>query len=403
MSATDPLIHQYEQWSYPAPIHDLKAYVSAGGHDLSDPSRIRRKLWPCPIEPDTLHILVAGCGANQAAVLAHANPQHHVVGIDLSTQAIDHHRKLKVKHGLANLELHQIALEEIGMLDRHFDLIISTGVLHHLREPATGLAALQRALAPHGVMSLMLYGKYARTGVYMVQEAMRAMGVQQNAPDLAFAKETVNQLPPWHAARPYQQSAPDIQYDAGFIDTFLNARDRAYSIPEIMELVAGAGLRFQSWLDGLHYSPSAIFPADSPIHDRIELLPLEQQWHVVDLLTQRIGAHRFLVCQADRPDNTMPPDLWAAVEDGTWLDLVPHKHPDLRVTNQMDGTINLEREWHSIQLPPDEAMVFHRVDGTTPFRGLLQNTNDDSPEFLGGLFSELTEWGHIYVTRHPKE
>ncbi len=70
----DPLIAQYEQWVYPEPIADLDAYVAAGGRDYSDPSRLRWKIWPRAAVPAGLRILVAGCGANQAAILAKAKP-----------------------------------------------------------------------------------------------------------------------------------------------------------------------------------------------------------------------------------------------------------------------------------------------------------------------------------------
>src|SRR5450830_273908 len=135
----DPIIVQYEQWTYPWPIADLAAYAAAGGHDLSDPSRIMAKLWPRGAAPEALRILVAGCGANQAAVVAHANPRHHVTGIDLSRQAIDHHQRLKDRFGLVNLALNQIAVEDVQALAQEFDYIICTGVLHHLEDPLAGL------------------------------------------------------------------------------------------------------------------------------------------------------------------------------------------------------------------------------------------------------------------------
>jgi hypothetical protein len=40
---------------------------------------------------------------------------------------------------------------------------------------AAGLAALRDALAPDGVMMLMLYGQTVRIGVYMLQDAFWRM------------------------------------------------------------------------------------------------------------------------------------------------------------------------------------------------------------------------------------
>src|SRR5690606_33952013 len=54
-----------------------------------------------------------------------------------------------------------------------FDLINCVGVLHHLESPDEGLQSLKKVLKPEGGMSLMVYAKYGRTGLYHVQEIMQ--------------------------------------------------------------------------------------------------------------------------------------------------------------------------------------------------------------------------------------
>lgn len=393
----DPLIAQYEDWVYPQPILDLDAYVAKGGHDLSDPSRMLRKLWTQAIEPSALNILVAGCGANQAAIIAHANPQHRVVGIDLSTQALAHHESLKKHHRLFNLELQQIAVENVSQLGQQFDYIVSTGVLHHLPDPDAGLSALRGVLAPHGVISVMLYGHSRRFGIYMVQEALRVMDVERNQAGVAFARDTVGNLPAWHHARSYLDHAPDMGYDAGFVDTILNARDRAYTVPEIMALVEGAGLQFQSWLDGLLYSPAAVFPADAQIHDRIYQLPLAKQWHVVDLLAQVAGAHRFLVCHPERKVENLRVDFSDTELDSAWFDCVPHRHPDLRIIPGTAGGGKIEREWHGVHLDGKIFAIFEQIDGSKTFRDLMAGMSDvDEREHAGAMLGQMIEWDHLF-------
>jgi SAM-dependent methyltransferase len=387
----DPLIAQYEAWVYPRPIEDLAAYVAAGGRDLSDPSRLGVKLWPRQDAPQQLEILVAGCGANQAAILAHANPQHRVFGIDLSDQAIAHHRQLQERHQLHNLQLQRLAVEDLAATGRRFDLIVSTGVLHHLADPLAGLQALRAVLAPHGVISVMLYGRNRRAGVYMVQEALRALGAGRTPQDVALAREVVNQLPSWHHARQYADIAPDLAYDAGFVDTFLNARDRAYTVPEIMDLAHAAGLGFQGWLDGLHYSPAAAFPADAAIHERIHDLPQLQQWHIVDLLAQLTGAHRFLLCHQGREAAAASP-----FEGDSWEDAVLHRHPDLVLTPGPDSTATLAREWHRFSLAGDVLDVIQRIDGTRSAGQLLAALPDQARrDFAAATLAQLAEWDHI--------
>src|ERR1700751_5063885 len=98
--AHDAVKAQYEAWLYPSPIPDIAEAIRAGFYAADDPALIRRKLWPRSVAPSPLEILVAGCGSSQAAIYAFNNPDCHVIGIDISSAALDHERPLKAKHGL---------------------------------------------------------------------------------------------------------------------------------------------------------------------------------------------------------------------------------------------------------------------------------------------------------------
>ncbi len=385
----DPIIAQYEDWTYPLPITDLTAYAAAGGHDLSDPSRIMAKLWPRHDAPETLRILVAGCGANQAAVVAHANPQHHVTGIDLSGQAMEHHGRLKDRFGLSNLALNQIAVEDVKSLSQDYDYIICTGVLHHLVDPAAGLQALAGVLSAGGVLSAMVYGQHHRAGVYQVQEALRVLGAGRNPAGVALARDTVSRLPEDHHARPYMRVAPDLSYEAGFVDTFLNARDRAYTVPQVIDLANGSGLLFQGWLDNLYYNPAAVFAADAKIQDRIYDLPLAEQWNVVDLLAQLTGTHRFLLSWGggdyDRPGESI-------------LDAIPSKHPELVIADADENQVR--RAFHRFTVDKRMLAILKRIDGQTSMRQLLAGiTQPEEHEFAVQVLMLLIDMDHLFYQR----
>ena len=54
-------------------------------------------------------------------------------------------------------------LPQLGL--GRFDFIRCTGVLHHMEDPLAGLRALAQVLHEDGLMGVMVYGRYARTGV----------------------------------------------------------------------------------------------------------------------------------------------------------------------------------------------------------------------------------------------
>ena len=125
-------------------------------------------------------ILVAGCGTSQAAIYAMREPDAHVTGIDLSESSLDHTRRLQQKHGLRNLDLRRLAIEDAGRLGRTFDHIVSTGVLHHLADPDAGLRSLRGVLAAGAALHVMVYAAHGRAGIYMMQEYCRLLGVPRD-------------------------------------------------------------------------------------------------------------------------------------------------------------------------------------------------------------------------------
>ena len=82
-----------------------------------------------------------------------------MVAVDISQPSLDHQQYLKDKHGLYNLELHRLPIEELPSLGLDFDLIVSTGVLHHLADPQAGMKAVASCLRPDGAIGVMLYAK----------------------------------------------------------------------------------------------------------------------------------------------------------------------------------------------------------------------------------------------------
>jgi SAM-dependent methyltransferase len=114
---------------YPEPILDIGRWL-IGNWQWFDPSHAHRLFWPDRDYRPDMDILVAGCGTNQAAVLAYTNPGARVVAIDVSGPSLEHHRYLKERYGMKNLHLHRLPIEEVGTLGQQFDLIVSTGVLH---------------------------------------------------------------------------------------------------------------------------------------------------------------------------------------------------------------------------------------------------------------------------------
>ena len=323
---TNKVARQYTEYAYPPPPDDLTATASMRPGIYCDPGLYGPLLWPEGRAVEGLDILVAGCGTFQAAVLAFHNPTCRVVGIDLSPASLGHHAYLREKHELSNPELFQGDIHEVGGLGRSFDYVVSTGVLHHLPDPSVGLAALRDTLRPGGAMFLMVYGATLRTGVYMLQDAFRRMGLTMD--DAPKVRAMLEALPSHHFIHAYLKVAPDLGHDVGVVDTFLHPQDAAYDVPGLLAWVRGAGLEFQGWAQNHIYYPQSL--VRGPAVEITQALPDEEQWAVVEKLLCVAGTHSF-VCR--HPGEARRPGFGA---EG--LSLRPLLRPDAVITanNQLE-------------------------------------------------------------------
>jgi SAM-dependent methyltransferase len=399
---------QYESWVYPLPVQDLDEDAKAGGMDGSDPSQLRRKFWPRPVEPQKLKILIAGCGTNQAARHAYRNPGCEVVGVDISQSSLAHEAYLKDKHTLANLRLHCLSILDIEKLGEQFDLIVSTGVLHHLPDPDAGLRKLKTVLLPHGVMSIMVYGWYRRFGVYMMQEAFRLLGIEQTKEGVGLVRETLDALPEWHHVKSYVKGAPDLNFDGGCVDTFLHRADRPYTVTQVLRLASDNGLSFQDWIDRHGYSISALVPDTLAIHPLAARLKPEEQWQLAELLSQSLGTHKFLLCHPERDPSDYSLDFTHENAQGAaWPSYIPHLRQPIKVLRLADphkGTsATLQRFVYEFTVDEREGRMLELVDGKRSIADIIKmcSPNDNRLEEnrgIGlGLFSRMHDWDHLLV------
>src|SRR5262245_6371872 len=196
---TDPVCAFYTEHPYPPPVANL----DRAREEWQDADRHRAEyhvFWPDKPYRADLDILVAGCGTWQAAKYALCRPAARVVGIDVSTTSLGHTEQLKRKYNLANLELRQLPIEDVRILNRRFDLVVCTGVLHHLADPDAGLGALYSVLKTDGAMHLMVYARYGRAGISLLQEYCRSLGIGSSDGDIDDLIASLEALPPDHPA-----------------------------------------------------------------------------------------------------------------------------------------------------------------------------------------------------------
>ena len=392
----DVVAQQYSKWTYPEPIQNLETWL-ANNWQWYDPSHAHRVLWPDrPYQPD-LDILIAGCGTNQAPVIAYTNRAAKVVAIDVSQASLDHGLYLKDRYGLKNLEFRLLPIEEISSLNQTFDLVMSTGVLHHMADPPAGMKALAEVMRPEAVAGIMLYARYGRLGVEQMQAVFREMGLRQDEESLRMVRQALDSLNSNHPARTYMAIADDLNFDAGLVDTFLHGRDRSFTVADCLELVESAGLVFQDWFIKTPYYPPTLVEPANEFYAAVNQLPERAMWSVMERTRNLNGCHFFLACRPERPQPGYRIDFSSADA----LDYVPI----MRLRVGLNGQELFRHGW-SIQLDPTHLAFAQNIDGERSIRdiaqrvarsGVLASADQAELEYVGlELFESL--WRMDFVS-----
>lgn len=176
--------NQYEEHPYPRWVEapTLEQPVSIAKHV--------RGLFPFadfrpPPSTGAVDLLVAGCGTGQSVInyarrFAHAR----VLAVDLSLTSLSYAKRKIAALGLPHVELAQADILKLGSLDRQFDVINCSGVLHHLGDPMKGWRTLLSLLKPDGIMSVALYSELARTDYVAAQKMIAERGYGRSADEI---------------------------------------------------------------------------------------------------------------------------------------------------------------------------------------------------------------------------
>jgi SAM-dependent methyltransferase len=380
----------YERHPYPPPVDSLERYRRL----WQDRQRRRADyhlFWPATPYREDHTILIAGCGTSQAAKHATRWPEARVTGVDFSATSVRRTEELKQKYALENLQVHQLPLTRVGELGASFDQIVCTGVLHHLPDPDAGLQALREVLAPGGVMHLMLYAPYGRTGVYMLQDFCRRLGIEATDDGIRELVTALGALPSGHPLGTLLREAPDFRNEAALADALLHPQDRAYSVPELFAFLERCGLRFGRWVKQAPYSPHCGLMARLPQTARLARLPVVDQHAAAELFRGTMVRHSVVAYRDDDPR--------AAHElcfvGNAWPRYVPIRSPDtISVEERLPSgaaavLINKSHSHTDIYLPinAEEKRLYDAVDGARTIGELAQEQGQ--LETAGPFFQRL--------------
>jgi SAM-dependent methyltransferase len=190
--------------------------------------------------PEKPEVLIAGCGTGfQAIVAAQRFPTGQVTAVDLSLASLAYGQRLAQDIGQSNIAFFQADILEMGASDARFDIVESTGVLHHMADPFEGARAVSTLLKPGGLIKIGLYSALARARLGPAKALART-----------FTPETIPQMRMAIAAAPPDDPVREAERFLDFYatspcrDLLMHVQEHEMGFGDLRRMLGENGLEF---------------------------------------------------------------------------------------------------------------------------------------------------------------
>lgn len=198
------------------------------------------------LKPDTrpLRILIAGCGTGrQVAYTAQSFPNAHITAIDLSTTSL----AFAIRQGDTlgyndRVTYAQMDILDLPRLEKTFDMIFCTGVLHHMDNPMAGWKALCDVSTEHAVMKIGLYSAYARKSLSAIQDQVKNFDTSTDD-GIRACRNAIMRSDNWNDLT-FINSSMDFYSLSACRDLLFHVQEHQFTIPQIEECLKALNLEF---------------------------------------------------------------------------------------------------------------------------------------------------------------
>jgi SAM-dependent methyltransferase len=234
---------QYEENPYPRWI---KTGLADKGRDIGTVLRNLHFDLGDYQSPESPEILFAGCGTGQHALATTSRLKDAcVLAVDLSLSGLSYAMRKANEHGFSIIEFAQADILELDDLRRKFDLIVCTGVLHHLRDPLAGWQILVNLLRPGGLMNIGLYSETARQHIIDGRSLIAAKGYTTSPEDIRQCRQDIIAMAEdSHAEMMKICSSRDFFSLSTCRDLLFHVQEHRFTLPQIKSALKSLKLEF---------------------------------------------------------------------------------------------------------------------------------------------------------------
>jgi SAM-dependent methyltransferase len=127
--------------------------------------------------PAGAKVLELGCGTGQMSLFL-AMAGRTIVGADMTRASLRLATSAAARYGARGVFFVETDLRSPGLREGSFDVVYSSGVLHHTPDPRASFRSMARLVRPGGILVLGLYNAYARIPHRLRRLVARATGLR---------------------------------------------------------------------------------------------------------------------------------------------------------------------------------------------------------------------------------
>ncbi len=188
-------------------------------------------------------MLIAGCGTGfQPLWAAMVWPAFDIWAMDLSASSLSYGIRKAAEYGIENVTFVQGDILALDTLPMTFDRIACSGVLHHLKDPARGLALLHAKLADRGQLLLEVYTESGRTSIVAGIALRQEHDLPATPGGIRRFRDIVRSLPADHPAAGLA-SLSDFYALSECRDLVFHVQEHRFTIGSLESLFKTAGFR----------------------------------------------------------------------------------------------------------------------------------------------------------------
>jgi SAM-dependent methyltransferase len=316
-----------------------------------------------------IRILDAGCGTGVSTeYLVHLNPQASVVGIDLSTKALDVAKERCQRSGANRVEFHHLSLFDVEQLPGEFDLINCVGVLHHTSDPIRGIQALAQKLAPGGLMHIFVYGELGRWEIQLMQKAIALLQGDKKGDyrdGVQVGRQIFASLPENNRIVKYDKQRWSLENhkDENFADMYVHPQEIDYNIETLFELIDASGLEFIGFSNPSFWDLERLLGKAPELVERAKELSDRQLYRLIELLDPEVTHYEFFLGR--------PPLIkadWS--DDNALLAAIPELNPCLE---GFPSQCFFNYDYQIVNLSVAEFEFMQRCDANATVAEILTN------------------------------